>query len=268
MNAPAATRADPRTRGKYFDRIHGWAVAEGGLAVAPSCVTCHGSHEILGADDERSRVYKTRVPESCGTCHQGILAPYRADVHGTTLLSGNLKAPACADCHAPHTAQPQGEPLWRIEVAQQCGGCHEKATRTYRASFHGQVTTLGFTLAAACSDCHRAHHVFPQSDPRSTVSPEHLVQTCSGCHPDSTPRFALFDPHADAENPTRSPLVYYTSLSMKLLLIGVFSFFGFHTILWVPRSFRERLDRDRRRRRAEAAAREPRPEEKSNGEPH
>ncbi len=35
------------------------------------------------------------------------------------------------------------------------------------------------------------------------------------------------------------PLLYYTRLFMVWLLIGVFSFFGLHTLLWLLRSLKE-----------------------------
>ena len=31
---------------------------------------------------------------------------------------------------------------------------------------------------------------------------------------------------------------------MKLLLTGVFAFFGIHTLLWLPRSFKARRDHE------------------------
>jgi flagellar biosynthesis/type III secretory pathway M-ring protein FliF/YscJ len=58
-----------------------------------------------------------------------------------------------------------------------------------------------------------------------------------------------FDPHADAEDPRKSKAVHYTASFMKVLLLGVFAFFGLHTALWFPRELWER----RRRRRQRAA---------------
>ena len=43
------------------------------------------------------------------------------------------------------------------------------------------------------------------------------------------------------------PLLYYTRLFMVWLLIGVFSFFGLHTLLWLLRSLKEVGERRARR---------------------
>ncbi len=39
------------------------------------------------------------------------------------------------------------------------------------------------------------------------------------------------------------PILYYTRLFMVWLLIGVFSFFGLHTVLWLLRSLKEVRER-------------------------
>ena len=40
-------------------------------------------------------------------------------------------------------------------------------------------------------------------------------------------------------------MLHYTALFMKLLLGGVFLFFGIHTLLWFPRSWQVRRARAR-----------------------
>ena len=76
----------------------------------------------------------------------------------------------------------------------------------------------------------------PASDPRSSIAPANLVKTCGKCHPGSNENFVKYDPHADPHNRVKSPLFYYTYLFMNLLLVGTFSFFGIHGILWLQRS--------------------------------
>jgi hypothetical protein len=108
------------------------------------------------------------------------------------------------------------------------------------ASFHGQASALGFVRVATCSDCHDAHGARAAADPASQVHPANLVTTCGRCHPGANANFVRYDPHADARDRERSPVVYWTARLMKLLLAGVFTFFGVHTALWFPRSWRER----------------------------
>ena len=43
---------------------------------------------------------------------------------------------------------------------------------------------------------------------------------------------------ANKHDAARNPVYFYMSLFMKWLLIGVFTFFGIHTVLWLYRSLR------------------------------
>jgi hypothetical protein len=125
---------------------------------------------------------------------------------------------------------------WKLDIVRECGTCHAESLRTYRDTFHGKVTALGFTRVARCSDCHSAHMVRRVSDPASTVSPTNRVTTCRKCHPGATENFALYDPHADPGNPVRNPWLYRASGFMRWLLVGTFSLFGVHTAVWGVRS--------------------------------
>jgi hypothetical protein len=136
----------------------------------------------------------------------------------------------------------EGAP-WQLEAIRECGTCHEESLKTYRDTFHGKVTALGYTRVAKCSDCHGAHTILPPSDPRSSVSPAKLVATCRQCHPQATAAFAQFHPHADHQNKARFPGLYYIYLFMSGLLVAVFASFGLHAVLWLPRSLVERLRR-------------------------
>jgi hypothetical protein len=233
---------------RFHDSIHGRALEKSGLTVAPNCSTCHGSHGIRAHADPQSRVFRANVPATCGGCHEGIRQRYEGSVHGVRIKAGDTKAAVCSDCHSAHGIQANA-PAWRLDVIRECGSCHQESLRTYRDGFHGQATALGFTRVAACSDCHTSHDVLPAADPRSTVAPTRLVSTCGRCHPRANERYVQFDPHADAEDPRKSKAVHYTASFMKVLLMGVFAFFGLHTALWFPRELWER----RRRRRQRAA---------------
>lgn len=236
----------PAVLAKFKDSIHGQALTRTGLVVAPNCASCHGAHDIRPARDAASRVHRGSVVETCTTCHAGIRAPYASGVHGQAVAAGNATAPVCADCHTAHDIGRVTAETWQLGVISECGTCHNESLRTYRDTFHGKVTELGFTRVAKCSDCHGAHGILPASNPQSTVSAERRLATCQTCHPSATANFARYDPHADPHDPERNPSLYYTTLFMKGLLGSVFAFFGVHTLLWFPRSLQARRQRGRR----------------------
>jgi hypothetical protein len=223
---------------QFQDSIHGRALAKGGLMVAPACTDCHGSHDVRRKSSPESRIFRTNVPGTCGKCHEGVQHRYEDGIHGTAMRNGNTFAPVCNTCHSAHQIQRVDIDSWKLQVLRECGSCHTESIKTYRDTFHGQVTSLGFVRTAACADCHGAHEIFPKRDPRSTISPARLVSTCSKCHVGATAGFAGYDPHADKHNRGRNPTLYYAARFMTSLLTFVFAFFGVHTTLWFVRSVR------------------------------
>jgi cytochrome b subunit of formate dehydrogenase/cytochrome c553 len=133
-----------------------------------------------------------------------------------------------------------GAPLslrdFNMQMVNNCSRCHEKQAPSYRDTFHGQATALNFKLAATCADCHTPHKNLPPSDPHSSVNPANLMQTCGRCHTQVSANFIQYDPHPEPKDPQKSLLVYYVAGFMQWLLIGVFGFFGLHTLLWLQRS--------------------------------
>lgn len=225
---------------QYQDSIHGRAVTKSGLLVAANCMSCHGSHDIRQKTDPASRINRANIPATCGACHEGILTQYQAGVHGTEAAKGNRKAPVCSSCHSAHGIQRADLASWQLDVIRECGTCHVDRIETYRDTFHGQVTSLGFVRVATCAACHGSHSILPASDPRSMTSKARVLSTCQQCHPDATARFAQYDPHADKNSRSRNPVLFFAAHGMKWLLIGTFAFFGLHAFLWFPRGFAER----------------------------
>jgi hypothetical protein len=221
---------------QFQDSIHGQALARSGLLSAPNCSDCHGFHDIKRKSDPSSRVFRTTVPATCGKCHEGIERRYQVGIHGQELAKGNPEAPVCVTCHSAHTIERVEGGSWRLQVLAECGSCHKQSIRTYRDTFHGQVTQLGLVRVATCADCHAAHDIFPKRDPRSRVSAGHLVATCGRCHKGANASFVKYDPHADRADRARNPLLFYAAKFMTVLLTGVFLFFGVHTVLWISRS--------------------------------
>ena len=59
----------------------------------PTCIDCHGAHQIGAAGRPRSR-----VSDTCAHCHEAIYKTYAASVHGKALVeSANQDVPVCTD---------------------------------------------------------------------------------------------------------------------------------------------------------------------------
>ncbi len=232
---------------KYHDSIHAYAKEKAGLVVAPGCADCHGKHDIKPHTDVASRVYHTRIPQTCGSCHAGIKDHYDVSVHAAALKKGDSRAPACADCHTAHTIQRADTDKWRLSVTAECGSCHTGVVESFRRTFHGKVTELGFTRVAACADCHGAHDIRPESDPASTVSKAQLVATCGKCHPGANEQFVKYDPHPNPRDYNRSAVLWWANRFYWVLIPACFGFFGLHSALWFRRDAKERRQKEGRR---------------------
>jgi nitrate/TMAO reductase-like tetraheme cytochrome c subunit len=228
---------------QFHDSIHGRALTGAAQASAPTCTNCHGAHSIRAKADPDSTTNRARIPDTCGNCHKQERAQFAKSLHGQLRQEGNLAAPGCNDCHSAHRIQQHDLPTFQTHVIAECGNCHADHLSTYRDTFHGQVTALGYSRVATCASCHGSHEILPASNPASTVSTQNRLGTCRKCHAGATANFANYDPHANRHDRARSPLYYYSASFMEWLLIGVFGFFGIHTLLWFVRSLRVRLAR-------------------------
>ena len=241
---PGLTKAyqirNARAAAQYLDSIHGRGLIEMGLIVAPSCNDCHGVHDIKRSVDRSSPIFRTSIARTCGKCHFGIENTYDRSIHGQLLAQGDPRGPVCTDCHTAHEIQnPQGGNFKAISD-QRCGRCHEDRLEHYRETYHGKAMALGkpnvAPEVAACYDCHGYHDILPTSNPASHLSKANIVGTCRKCHADANTSFTKYDPHADPLDRAHSPTLHWTFVFMTSLLIGVFVFFGAHTLLWLVRS--------------------------------
>jgi len=228
----------------YLGSVHARALLVSGLNSAPACSDCHGSHDIKRHLDADARSSHQRSPETCGSCHEGILKVWTDSAHGQAWRE-NRDGPVCATCHQAHSIQDPTTLQSREDMPHECGNCHDELLKTFHDSFHGKASSVGRRQAATCSDCHTPHINLPASDPRSTVSPDNLAKTCgvSTCHVGKTVNasFLTFMPHSDPMNKDQNPWVHYIYLFMTLLLLGVFGFFGLHAALWLQRTLVGRL---------------------------
>ncbi len=196
----------------YQESVHGRAIAKGSTKAAV-CTDCHGSHEILAANDAKSPISKFNVPATCGKCHTEIQQAYVQSIHGQAIARGNSLAPVCTDCHGIHSIKSHTDP--NSPVAEQnvsrdtCARCHEgvrlskefglpgNRVSSYMDSYHGLAAEGGSVVAANCSSCHGVHNILPSSDPHSTINHANLQATCGKCHQGVTQKFIQTRVHLD-----------------------------------------------------------------------
>jgi predicted CXXCH cytochrome family protein len=151
-------------------------------------------------------------PESCVACHLEIGDP-RLEVPAKTFGQEDIHAAkgfGCTACHGGDLNQAGMEAMDpargyigkpdRHQIAQVCGRCHSDAqfikrynpalridqVAEYATSVHGQrLRRLGDPKVAICTSCHPAHSIKPPSDPRSSVHPLRVAETCGRCHADA-----------------------------------------------------------------------------------
>ncbi len=219
----------------YMDSIHGRAVMKSGLMVAANCSDCHGFHDIQPHTEASSHINRKQIPETCGKCHVGVLATYKTSIHGTLFDAGIAEAPVCTDCHRGHQISTTEKDQWKLSIIENCGNCHEKSLESYRHSYHGKVTRLGYTKVARCSDCHGSHNILPPVDPYSTLSNKNIIETCQKCHENANMRFTKYLPHADYTDKEYYPVLYYVYVAFTALLVGTFALSWTHSLLWLIR---------------------------------
>jgi cytochrome b subunit of formate dehydrogenase/nitrate/TMAO reductase-like tetraheme cytochrome c subunit len=220
--------------------VHGQGLLRSGLNVAPSCSSCHGSHEMTKVKDPESKVGRAKITETCGQCHNFIVARWKRSQHGETFAKekadDKVKAPVCIDCHSGHETVDPTVDNNALAMVSKCEKCHESQSLSYRNSFHGKATKLGLGVAATCASCHTPHDMRKAKDASSSVNPLHLKATCQQCHPTANDAFVEFLPHNEPSDPKGNRVLYIIWLFMTTLLTATLGFFTVHTLLWLQRS--------------------------------
>lgn len=242
----------------YQESVHGRAVENGSMKAAV-CTDCHGSHQVLPANDQQSPIYKFNVPATCGKCHAAIGQTFMASIHGQGIARGNGLAPVCTDCHGIHTIKQHLDP--NSSVAERnlsrdiCARCHEgvrlsqefglpgQRVSSYLDSYHGLATEGGSVVAANCSSCHGVHDILPSSDPRSSISRANLQATCGKCHKGVTQKFTLTRVHLEdgRGHDIDSVVVHWVRLIyIPLIVLVIGGMFLHNAIIWRSKLLRRR----------------------------
>ncbi len=117
----------------------------------------------------------------------------------------------------------------------------EDRIKTFIESFHGIAIGFGDKAEASCTSCHSVHAILPASDPRSTVNPAHLAETCGqpGCHPGMPARIASARIHRDV-TATTSGAPYYVQKVLFWIVIASVLVTGLWFVPELIRRFRRK----------------------------
>jgi hypothetical protein len=217
---------------KTLDSVHHRVQARGD-AFAPTCVKCHGSHDIGRAAEPR-----TRISQTCASCHASVSETYLKSVHGKAFAENNPDVPVCTDCHRSHNIADPHDLDWKLATPTMCGKCHADEKRmkkyglstavlsTYLADFHGTTASFGAhgkkdddqRVVALCVDCHGIHDIAKATGENAAMFRSNLVKTCRKCHPDASDNFPSAWLSHYEPSLTRAPFVYLVKLFYKLLI--------------------------------------------------
>ncbi len=132
----------------YKQSVHGAALTVNGNLDVPTCIDCHGVHNI---QNPTSAQFRNDIPQLCAKCHTDpqimdkygistqVLNTYVSDFHGTTVtlfeqVSPNTPTnkPVCTDCHGVHDISNVNNPQTGIAIKQnllpKCQRCHPNVT--------------------------------------------------------------------------------------------------------------------------------------------
>jgi len=177
-----------------------------------TCTNCHGSHSLRSLIDPKSSIFRSNIPQTCGSCHSDITKQFTESVHGTLAARGRSDSPTCTTCHGFHGIKAKidpDSPVHERRIAMTtCPQCHaaERISKEYRVttvpvksyydSFHGLSYRGGDTFSANCASCHGVHDILSSADPKSMIHKDNLQKTCGNCHPGASENFALGKIHS------------------------------------------------------------------------
>ena len=164
-------------RATEHDRsLHGQAAARGDT-LAPSCATCHGTHDIRSHTEENSPTSILNIPMLCGQCHHEgtpvslqrdipqdrILENYSLSIHGEGLFRQGLTVTAvCTSCHTSHDILPHTDDrssIHRENVVRTCTRCHGQIESVHRQVIEGRLWEQEPHKIPVCVDCHSPHRI-------------------------------------------------------------------------------------------------------------
>lgn len=183
----------------YKETVHGAALTDEDNLDVPTCIDCHGVHNI---QDPTTAQFRNETPLLCARCHTDsaimdkyglstdVLNTYVADFHGTTVTLFEKVNPELP------------------------------------------------TNKAVCTDCHGIHDIKSVDDPEKGIAlKENLLVKCQRCHPDATVNFPDSWMSHYIASPVNFPLVYYVNLFYKIFIPLVLGGMALYVLTDVYRRF-------------------------------
>jgi predicted CXXCH cytochrome family protein len=170
---------------EYRASVHGEALFEEQNDDVPTCIDCHGVHDI---SNPTATSFRVRSPELCATCHADEELMERYDI-STNVFDSYL-----SDFHGSTVA------------------------------LFDQEDPDAVTNKAVCYDCHGVHNITAADDSKSQVAKENLLVTCQQCHPNATDDFpdawvGHFQPTFD-DNPALTLVDWFYKIIIPATLGG------------------------------------------------
>ncbi|MGD8866477.1 MAG: cytochrome c3 family protein [Gemmatimonadales bacterium] len=160
-----------------------WPLAAVAQEAENSCTACHGvlgDERLSGPVEQMAADIHSEKGFSCVACHGGdatdaglsAMDPARGFIG---VPEGRQIIEVCGHCHSDAQFMKQYNPSVRVDQVTE-----------YYTSVHGQrLRQQNDPRVATCADCHPAHSIMPPSNPKSSVSPLNVVETCGRCHADA-----------------------------------------------------------------------------------
>jgi nitrate/TMAO reductase-like tetraheme cytochrome c subunit len=169
---------------EYEDSVHGSALVGDGNPDVPTCIDCHGVHNVAGPSDGE---FHLNSPQLCAECHAD------EELMGEYGVSTNVFTSYTSDFHG--------------------------ITVIFEQQVKGQETNK-----PVCIDCHGVHNMKKVDDAESQVIKENLLTTCQACHPEATANFtdswlSHYQPSLE-----HFPVVYLVDLFYRIFIPAVLGF--------------------------------------------
>ena len=168
---------------KYLKSVHGSTLYADNNADVPTCIDCHGVHNI---QKPNTNAFRLASPQLCAKCHTeptmmakyglstAVMDTYIDDFHGTTVSVFKEQSPDTA------------------------------------------------TNKPVCYDCHGVHDIRRTDDARLGLQmQENILVRCQICHPEATANFPTAWLSHYIPTPDKNPIVYYVNLFYKFFIPGV-----------------------------------------------